>query len=208
MRTLKSILPYIRVSTLRCAECTHQLGSLRSQMNSSLRSRISLTQCCLRRTTHADRHHLPIARVAHSFCAFGRHCFCRITHADRRHLPITRVARSFSAFRRSHSFHSHRITCTQKGIICPSLALLTHSALLGDTACAESHTQTGAICPSLALLAHSALSVEPTHFTRTEPHAHRKASSVRRSRCSLIQHSWISLLTLWQFPLVEDLGAT
>merc|ERR1739844_553542 len=67
-------------------------------------------------------------------------------HTERRHLPIARVARSFSAFRRPNLFRSNRITCTQKGVICPSLALLAHSALSGD----------------------------PTYFARTESHAHRK----------------------------------
>ena len=36
----------------------------------------------------------------------------------------------------------------------------------------------------------------PTHFTRTESHAHRKASSARRSHCSPIQRSW-------QTPLIS-----
>ena len=52
-------------------------------------------------------------------------------HTERHHLPVAPVAG------RPHSFHSHRITCTQKGAICPSLALLTHSALSGDTACRQ-----------------------------------------------------------------------
>ena len=54
----------------------------------------------------------------------------------------------------------------QTGVICPSLALLTHSALLADTTCfvhTESHTQTGVICPSLALLAHSAVYQSTSH---------------------------------------------
>ena len=68
--------------------------------------------------------------------------------------------------------------------------MLTHSALSRDPPCAESHTQTGAICPSLASLAHSARSANPNNFTRTESHAHRKASSTCRSRC-------------WQTPLIS-----
>ena len=52
--------------------------------------------------THADRRHLPIARVARSFSTFERHSLRRITHADRRHLPIARIARSFSTFLTLH----------------------------------------------------------------------------------------------------------
>ena len=65
-----------------------------------------------------------------------------------------------------------------------------------ETLLAQNHarTQTGAICPSLSLLAHSPLSGDPTQFTHTESHAHRKASSARRSRYSLIQRSWQTLL--------------
>ena len=62
----------------------------------------------------------------------------------------------------------------QTGVICPSLVLLTHSALSAYTALfaqaerAESQMQTGVICPLLALLAHSALSAYTAHFTRGE----------------------------------------
>ena len=118
-------------------------------------------------------------------------------HSERHHLP---VARSFRALGRPHSFHSHRITCSQKGTICPLLGLLAHSALLGDTTCAESHMQTGAICTSLALLAHSVLSGDPTHFTCTISHAHRRAPSAHRSRCSLIQRFLETLLACRQAP--------
>ena len=87
---------------------------------------------------------------------------------------------------------------TKAGVICPSLVLLTHSALLADPAHftrteSPTHTHTERlICPSLALLA--VLSGDPPYFTQTESHAHRKASSARRSRCLLIQHSWQTLL--------------
>ena len=88
---------------------------------------------------------------------------------------------------RSQRFCSLCSRSLHKGAICPSLALLAHTVLSGDTACAESHTQTGAICPLLTVLAHSALSGDPTDFTRTESHAHRMAPFAHRSRCSLIQ---------------------
>ena len=180
-----------------------QLGSLRSQINCSLRSRSS----------HADRRRLPIARVARSFSTFRRHSFHRITpadrrhlpiarrithacaHADRHHLPIDRVAHSFSAFRRPYSYHSHRITCTKKGIICLSLALLAHSALSGDTACT--------LCPLGAppggwfwchLVARIAM-IYPDHPPKFQPN--RPTDSWEKPH-----------ITLQQRPLVADQGAT
>ena len=74
----------------------------------------------------------------------------------------------------------------------PSLALLSHSALLADTAhfaCTESHTQTGVICPSLALLAQSALLADTAHFLLAQNHTHRQASSAHHSHLPLIQRS-------------------
>ena len=132
---------------------------LRSQINCSLCSRSSLAKCCLRRTTYAHSRHLPITCIARSLSTFGRHCLRRNTHTDRCHLPIAHVARSFNTLRRPHSFHLHRISFTQKGIICPLLPLLTHSALLAG----------------------------PAHFTRTESqmHTRRQAPSPHRSHCSL-----------------------
>ena len=143
----------------------------RKQAPSAHRSRCSLIQCfwetpLTQKHTHADRRHLPVARVARSFSnltrppSFQSH---RITHTqtDRRHLPI---ARSFSTFGRPHLCHTNRIRCTQNGVIYLSLALLAHSVHLPDTAyfgCAEPHKETGVICPSLALLAHSALLADP-----------------------------------------------
>ena len=62
---------------------------------------------------------------------------------------------------------------TQIGVICPSLAVLAHSAILAYTAQfarTELQMQTGVICPSLALLAHSALSVCTAHFARGKSH--------------------------------------
>ena len=92
------------------------------------------------------------------------------------------------------SHHTH----TQTGAICPSLALLAHSAILPDPPHfnrteSHIHKQTGAICP---LLAHSALSGDPTYVTQTESDAHRMGSSTCRSHCSLIQCTCQTLLTL------------
>lgn len=65
----------------------------------------ALSRYSLRRITHADRCHLPIARVARSFNAFGRHCLRRITHAHRsrcsliqRKVPMT-IHQSISQIR-------------------------------------------------------------------------------------------------------------
>ena len=48
------------------------------------------------------------------------------------------------------------------------LYLLLAESILTHFARAESHTQTGVICPSLALLAHSALLEDSAHFARAE----------------------------------------
>ena len=74
----------------------NQLDSLHSLQHCSLR---------LRGITHADRHHLPIIRVAHSFSTLVIHC----------------------------SLCSDRITHTQTIVICPSLALLAHSGISAHT---------------------------------------------------------------------------
>ena len=82
---------------------------------------------------------------------------------------------------------AHHSVHWQTGNIFPALALLTHSALLGDTACAESHNQTGTICLSLVLLAHSALLGDTVC---AESHTQTGAF------CSLLAHSALLVLLI------------
>ena len=78
-----------------------------------------------------------------------------------------------------------------------SLAQFTHSMLL-----VQNHTETVAICPSLALLTHSALSGDPTPLAQNHMHterSHQPVAHVARSFSALgrlrLFHShriWIS----------------
>ena len=103
---------------------------------------------------------------------------------------------------------------SQTGAICPSLALLAHSAFLTYTAHfarAEWHTQTCVICPSLALLAHSVLSAYTAHFAHTETQTVDRSFSTLRRHCSLcsrrIGAHGIALFALQECHLVGDQGA-
>ena len=93
--------------------------------------------------------------------------------------------------------HSARAKSHMKtGFICPSLALIAHSALQADIACftnTELYTKTGVICPLRSLLPHSVLSTDIARFGYTES-ACRQASFAQRSRCLLVQRSWQTLL--------------
>ena len=108
--------PCLLIPSWECALCC---ASLRC----SLRSR---------GITHADRRHLPIICVAHSFSTLGIHCsLCsaRITHADRLHLPITHVACSFSRHTLLRQNHTRRQAWSAHHSCCSLIQRSRHTLL-------------------------------------------------------------------------------
>ena len=102
------------------------------------------------------------------------------THTERRHLPIARLLAHSALLRDTSHF-----------------------------ACAESHMQTGVICPSLALLAHSALSADPLRAPPGGMVAMAYPDHPLKFQPNWPTDSWdIALFSLQECHLVGDWGAT
>ena len=86
------------------------------------------------------------------YCVLAR--LASLAQFTHRQAPSVHRLRYSLIQRFRETLHAQNHSHTQTGAICPLLALLAHSELSGDTACAETHTQAGAICP-IACVARS-----------------------------------------------------